>query len=286
MASDKIQTVGIIGAGTMGQGIAQICASSGFNVLLYDVNPGLLKKGTSNIYASLQISVDKNKLTATQKQESLSRIKSCLSLDQIKADLVIEAVVENLEVKREIFKGLENINSADCILATNTSSIPVTQIASSLKNPLRFAGLHFFNPAHIMKLVEVISGVTTSVETIEQLKKFSEKLGKVPVMVKDSPGFVVNRVARHYYVEALKILEENVADIKTIDILLRSSGFKMGAFELMDLIGVDTNFSVTTSMYNAFHQDGKFRPSRIQQQKVEAGHHGQKSGKGFYDYDK
>ena len=286
MAPDKIQTVGIIGAGTMGQGIAQVCAVSSFNVLLFDVDAGLLKKGVSNIEAALQISVDKNKLSAAQKQESLNRIKSCQSLNQIKADLVIEAAVESLEVKREIFKALESNNLNDCILATNTSSIPVTQIASSLKNPHRFAGLHFFNPAHIMKLVEVISGVATSTETIEELKRFSEKLGKIPVLVKDSPGFVVNRVARHYYVEALKILEENVTDIKTIDTLLRSSGFKMGAFELMDLIGVDTNFSVTTSIYNAFHHDAKFRPSRIQQQKVAAGHHGQKSGKGFYDYDK
>jgi 3-hydroxybutyryl-CoA dehydrogenase len=286
MASDKIQTVGIIGAGTMGQGIAQICATSGFNVLVYDVNAELLKKGVSNIEASLQISVDKNKLSATQKQEAINRIKSHQSLDLIKADLIIEAAVEKLEVKKEIFKTLENSNSTDCILTTNTSSIPVTRIASVLKNPTRFAGLHFFNPAHIMKLVEVISGVATSADTHEQLKSFSEKLGKTPISVKDSPGFVVNRVARHYYVEALKILEENVTDIKTIDTLLRSSGFKMGAFELMDLIGVDTNFSVTTSMYNAFHQDAKFRPSRIQQQKVEAGHHGQKSGKGFYDYSK
>ncbi len=286
MALDKIQTVGIIGAGTMGQGIAQICATSGFSILLYDVDQELLLKGISNIGISLQTSVDKNKLSLAQKQEALSKIKPCENLEQIQADLIIEAAIENLEVKREIFKTLEKSNSLDCILTTNTSSIPVTQIASSLKNPERFAGLHFFNPAHIMKLVEVISGVATPSVIIEKLKEFSEKLGKVPIPVKDSPGFVVNRVARHYYVEALKVLEENVADIKTIDVLLKSSGFKMGAFELMDLIGVDTNFSVTTSMYNAFKQDGKFRPSRIQQQKVEAGHHGQKSGKGFYDYNK
>lgn len=286
MDSDKIHTVGIIGAGTMGQGIAQVCAVSGFNVLLFDVDAGLLKKRISNIEASLKISVDKNKLSIAQKQESFNRITPCLDLKQVKADLIIEAVVENLEVKKEIFKTLESSNSTECILATNTSSIPVTKIAAVLKNPNRFAGLHFFNPAHIMKLVEIISGVATSVDTIEQLRAFSGQLGKTPISVKDSPGFVVNRVARHYYVEALKILEENVTDIKTIDTLLRSSGFKMGAFELMDLIGVDTNFSVTTSIYNAFHQDAKFRPSRIQQQKVEAGHHGQKSGKGFYDYSK
>ena len=270
----------------MGQGIAQICATSGYSVLLYDVDAGFIKKGISNIEASLQISVDKNKLPSDQKQESLNRIKSCQNLDQVKADLIIEAAIEKLDVKREIFKALENSNSTDSILATNTSSIPVTQIAAVLKQPNRFAGLHFFNPAHIMKLVEVISGVSTSAETTEQLRIFSKSLGKTPISVKDSPGFVVNRVARHYYVEALKVLEENVSDVKTIDSLLRSSGFKMGAFELMDLIGVDTNFAVTTSMYNAFHQDPKFRPSRIQQQKVEAGHHGQKSGKGFYDYTK
>ena len=270
----------------MGQGIAQVCAVSGFSVLLYDMDQEFLKKSISNINTSLQTSVDKNKLSSTQKQEALHKIKTCENLEQVKGNLIIEAAIENLEVKREIFRALEKNNSPDCILVTNTSSIPVTQIASSLKNPQRFAGLHFFNPAHIMKLVEVISGVATSPAIIEELKKFSEKLDKVPISVKDSPGFVVNRVARHYYVEALKILEENTADIKTIDVLLRSSGFKMGAFELMDLIGVDTNFSVTTSMYHAFHQDAKFRPSRIQQQKVEAGHHGQKSGRGFYDYSK
>jgi 3-hydroxybutyryl-CoA dehydrogenase len=286
MALDKIQTIGIIGAGTMGQGIAQACAVSGFNVLLFDIDQGFLKKGVSNIEISLQTSVDKKKLSPTQKQEALSKIKPCESLELVQVDLIIEAALENLEIKREIFKTLEKSNSSDCILTTNTSSIPITQIATSLKNPERFAGLHFFNPAHIMKLVEVISGAATASVVIEKLKGFSEKLGKIPIPVKDSPGFVVNRVARHYYVEALKLLEENVADIKTIDILLKSAGFKMGAFELMDLIGVDTNFSVTTSMYNAFHQDGKFRPSRIQQQKVEAGHHGQKSGGGFYDYTK
>ncbi len=270
----------------MGQGIAQICATSGFSILLYDVDQELLLKGISNIGISLQTSVDKNKLSLAQKQEALSKIKSCERLEQVKADLIIEAAIESLEIKREIFKALEKNNSSDCILTTNTSSIPVTKIASSLKNPERFAGLHFFNPAYMMKLVEIISGVATSSGIVEKLKDFSEKLNKVAVPVKDSPGFIVNRVARHYYVEALKVLEENVADINTIDVLLKSCGFKMGAFELMDLIGVDTNLSVTTSMYNAFYQDDKFRPSKIQQQKVEAGHHGKKSGRGFYDYTK
>jgi 3-hydroxybutyryl-CoA dehydrogenase len=175
-------------------------------------------------------------------------------------------------------------NNPNSILTTNTSSIPVTQIASGIKNRDRFAGLHFFNPAPAMKLVEVIRGVETSLETVESLKNFSKNLGKTPVVAKDSPGFIVNRVARHYYVEALKMLEENNADIQTIDKLLKASGFKMGSFELMDLIGLDVNFSVTSSMFNAFHQDPKFRPNRIQQQKVDAGHLGFKSGKGFYNY--
>jgi 3-hydroxybutyryl-CoA dehydrogenase len=280
----NLRTIGIVGAGTMGQGIAQVCATSGFSVLLYDINGELIQKGLSLIERSLQASVEKNKLTVIQKQEALSRIKSCEKLEQLKVDLVIEAAIEKLEVKRELFTILEKVNSDECILSSNTSSIPITQIASILKKADRFAGLHFFNPAHIMKLVEVISGVSTSEATINLLKEFSLKLDKTPVLAKDSPGFIVNRVARHYYVEALKILEENAGDVKTIDALMKASGFKMGPFELMDLIGVDTNFSVTSSLYNAFHQDSKFRPSRIQQQKVEAGHLGRKSGKGFYDY--
>jgi 3-hydroxybutyryl-CoA dehydrogenase len=284
MSIGNLRTIGIVGAGTMGQGIAQVCATSGFSVLLYDLNGELIQKGLSLIEGSLQVSVEKNKLTAIQKQEALSKIKSCEKLEQLKVDLVIEAAIEKLEIKREIFTILEKVNSDECILSSNTSSIPITQIASVLKKADRFAGLHFFNPAHIMKLVEVISGVTTSESTINLLKDFSEKLGKTPVLAKDSPGFIVNRVARHYYVEALKILEENAGDVKTIDVLMKASGFKLGPFELMDLIGVDTNFFVTSSMYNAFHQDSKFRPSRIQQQKVEAGHLGRKSGRGFYDY--
>lgn len=284
MSISNLRTVGVVGAGAMGRGIAQVCATSGFSVLLYDINGDLIQKGLSLIEGSLQASVEKNKLTAIQKQEALSRIKSCEKPEHLKADLVVEAAIESLEVKREIFTILEKVNSDECILSSNTSSISITQIASVLKKTDRFAGLHFFNPAPIMKLVEVISGVATSEATINLLKEFSEKLGKTPVLAKDSPGFIVNRVARHYYVEALKILEENAGDVKTIDALMKASGFKMGPFELMDLIGVDTNFSVTSSLYKAFHQDSKFRPSRIQQQKVEAGHLGRKSGKGFYDY--
>jgi 3-hydroxybutyryl-CoA dehydrogenase len=282
--ANRIQKVGIVGAGVMGQGIAQVCAVSGYEVLLYDLNAELISNGIAAIEKSLQISVDKNKITKEQKQNALQRIKSCTVLPQLKADLIIEAAVESLEIKREIFKALEDANSDICLLVTNTSSISITKIASVLERPQQFAGLHFFNPAHIMKLVEVVEGVDTSSDTVAALKIFSESLGKTPVLTKDSPGFIVNRVARHYYVEALKLAEENAAELKTIDALMKSSGFKMGPFELMDLIGLDTNFAVTNSVYNGFHQDPKFRPSRIQQQKVEAGHLGKKTGKGFYDY--
>lgn len=283
MHVENIKTVGIAGAGTMGQGIAQLCATSGFDVLMFDAKPDVIQKGISAIEISLQKSVDKNKISSEVKARSLTRIKRCENIHELKADLIIEAAIEKLDVKRELFQAIEK-NNTGSILTTNTSSISVTQIASGLKHRGGFAGLHFFNPAPIMKLVEVIQGVDTSVETLETLKAFAKKLGKTPVAAKDSAGFIVNRVARHYYVEALKMLEENNSDIQTIDKLLRSSGFKMGAFELMDVIGNDINFAVTSSMFNAFHQDPKFRPSRIQQQKVDAGHLGVKSGKGFYNY--
>ena len=270
----------------MGQGIAQVCVVAGFDVLLYDVQSEFILKGISLIEKSLSTAVERGKIQSAEKERALARIKAQPDLQQLKADLIIEAAIENLDVKKKLFTTLEEINSQHCILTTNTSSIPVTQIAAALKHPERFAGLHFFNPAPIMKLVEIISGAGTNNATVELLKQFSEKLGKTAVLAKDSPGFIVNRVARHYYVEALRLLEENVSDINTIDSLMKSAGFKMGPFELMDLIGVDTNFSVTTSIYHAFHQEPKFRPSRIQQQKVDAGHHGRKSGKGFYDYTK
>jgi 3-hydroxybutyryl-CoA dehydrogenase len=284
MGITSIKSVGIAGAGTMGQGIAQVCAYSGYEVWLYDINEELIRKGINQIDRSLQSQMEKGKISSENKSTILNRIKPQPSLQSLRADLIIEAVVEKLDIKKELFSILEKVNQETSILTTNTSSIPVTQIASVLNNPSRFAGLHFFNPAPVMKLVEVIRGAATTPETIAVLKQFSESLGKICVEAKDSPGFIVNRVARHYYVEALKLVEENVADIQTIDQLMRSCGFKLGPFELIDLIGVDTNFSVTTSIYNAFHQDPKFRPSRIQQQKVDAGHHGRKSGKGFYDY--
>jgi 3-hydroxybutyryl-CoA dehydrogenase len=279
-----IRSVAVIGAGTMGQGIAQLCAVAGFKVLLYDVQPELISNGINAIRKSLDTAVEKGKVSAEQRAAALANVIAVSDFKALQVELAIEAVIEKLEVKQKLFSELEKINSKDCILASNTSSIPITQIASVLKHQNRLAGLHFFNPAPVMKLVEVVQGACTDAAVVDKLVNFANFLGKKSVTVKDSPGFIVNRVARHFYVESLKLVEEGVADIATVDQLMRSAGFRMGPFELMDLIGVDTNFSVTTSIYQAFHQDPKFRPSRIQQQKVDAGHWGRKSGKGFYDY--
>jgi 3-hydroxybutyryl-CoA dehydrogenase len=202
----------------------------------------------------------------------------------LKADLIIEAAVENLAIKQNLFAELEKLNGPSAILATNTSSISVSAIAAHLQDRSRCIGLHFFNPADRMKLVEIISGKDTNPAMIQVVKDFCVRIGKIAVLAKDSPGFIVNRVARHFYVESLKVLEDKVADVAGIDSLLRSSGFKMGPFELMDLIGVDTNLAVTTSVYEGFNRNPKFKPSRTQQQLVEAGHYGRKSGKGFYEY--
>ncbi len=281
---EKIKTVGVIGAGTMGLGIAQIAAMAGYPTILFDANANAVEQALKIIEKNLDKGIEKGKLDLATKERTLKNISKASELSQVKGNLVIEAIIEKLEVKQQLFAQLEGINSANTILATNTSSISITQIAAKLKRPENVVGLHFFNPAHIMKLVEVISGAATSSKVVEQVTLFAKIIGKTPVMAADSPGFIVNRVARHFYVESLKTLEEGVSTVKGIDRLMEASGFKMGPFKLMDLIGVDTNFSVTTSMFNAFYQDSKFRPSRIQQQKVDAGHWGQKSGKGFYHY--
>jgi 3-hydroxybutyryl-CoA dehydrogenase len=281
---EDIQKIAVIGAGTMGSGIAQLCAAAGYETKVFDVREDALKASMQIIRKNMEGAIQRGKLTEAQRDAVMTRLSITDYIRDIKADLIIEAVVERLDIKKDIFKKLADINNPETILATNTSSIPVTQIAYGLPQPERVVGMHFFNPAHIMKLVEVISGASTDPQVAQTVKQLAEKLGKKAVMAADSPGFIVNRVARHFYVEGLKILEEKVADAETIDALMENAGFKMGPFKLMDLIGVDTNFDVTTSIYNQFQQDGKFRPSRIQKQKVDAGFHGRKSGKGFYDY--
>ncbi|MCE2739992.1 MAG: 3-hydroxyacyl-CoA dehydrogenase NAD-binding domain-containing protein [Sphingobacteriales bacterium] len=280
----NIRTIAIAGAGTMGSGIAQVTATAGYKTILFDIEPKMLQQAETNIKKSLAFLSSKGKISAAEEETILTNITYTNQLSDLKADLIIEAILEKLEIKHQFFQQVAELNGSNCILASNTSSIPITQIAAKVPNPERFLGIHFFNPAPIMKLVEIISGVQTDPTIATSCKKLIEDMGKTCVMAKDAPGFIVNRVARHYYVEGLKTLEENVADFETIDALMESSGFKMGPFKLMDLIGVDTNFSVTSSMYQLFHQDAKFRPSRIQQQLVDAGFHGKKTKRGFYVY--
>jgi 3-hydroxybutyryl-CoA dehydrogenase len=269
----------------MGAGIAQVAARAGFETILFDINKEVLNGAKKQLEKALSNLESKGKISAEEKSSILGRIRFTHHIEELRAALVIEAIIERLEPKQELFTRLAEINGPESILASNTSSIPITQIARGIPNPKRVLGIHFFNPAPVMKLVELIAGVQTSDEVLIKCKELIGKMGKTCVLAKDSPGFIVNRVARHYYVESLKLLEENACSFQSIDELLESSGFKMGAFRLMDLIGVDTNFSVTSSMYEQFHQDAKFRPSRIQQQKVVAGLHGRKSGKGFYEYE-
>lgn len=281
----NISTIAIAGAGTMGAGIAQVCAGADFKVLLFDINAEMLTKAEHGIRTSLHKLVELGKTTTAKAEETISRIVFVNDIQQVKADLIIEAIIEKTGPKVDLFTQLMAINGEYTIYATNTSSIPITQIAAHLPYPKQVIGIHFFNPAQIMKLVEIIKGAKTDESLIETVKTFIVKLGKSPVIAADSPGFIVNRVARLYYVEALKIMEESVTDFKSIDRLMEASGFKMGPFRLMDLIGIDTNYSVTESQYLLFNQEPRFRPSRIQKQKVDAGLHGKKTGEGFYSYE-
>jgi len=280
----EIKTIAIAGAGTMGAGIAQVFAQAGFKVTLFDINEQTLDKAKSLIITQLEAAVSKGKVSEIEKNNALAKLTLSTTASDLIADLIIEAIVEKLDVKKTLFSQLAEQNSTTTILASNTSSLPITQLANGVSQPNRVVGLHFFNPAHLMKLVEIIAGAETDDQTISAMKSLVEKIGKKPVVCKDSPGFIVNRVARHYYVESLKVAEENIAPIETIDKLMESAGFKMGPFKLMDTIGNEINFAVTSSLFDSFHQDAKFRPSRLQQQKVDAGHLGKKTGKGFYNY--
>lgn len=280
----EIKTIAVVGAGTMGSGIAQVCALAGYRTLLHDMQPTMLERARTQIESNLQKAVDRNLITTAQKAAAWANLHITDRFSELVADLCIEAIIERKEEKVELFRQLEQLNGPETIMATNTSSIPVTSIAAGVRRPQQVVGMHFFNPAHIMKLVEVISGEATLPAISEAIYQLSLKLGKQPVHAKDAPGFIVNRVARHFYVESLLACEEQIADFEVIDQLMEARGFKMGPFRLMDLIGVDTNFSVTSSMYASFHYDPKFRPSRIQEQKVNAGFHGRKSGRGFYEY--
>lgn len=268
----------------MGAGIAQVAAQSGFAVLLFDVSEEAAKKGMTIIDGNLQFAVDKKKISAEEKKTILSGIKKTTRITDLKCDVIIEAIVEKIEVKQQLFQKLASVNDEDCIFASNTSSIPITELAKAIPHPERVAGMHFFNPAHLMKLVEVVSGKLTSKKFADCIFQLALRFGKIPVRAKDSPGFIVNRIGKLFHTESIKILEEKIADAETIDALLENAGFKMGPFRLIDLIGVDANLNVTKSLYELFGHNPKFRPSELQQKMVKEGLLGKKSGRGFYQY--
>ncbi|WP_304343974.1 3-hydroxyacyl-CoA dehydrogenase NAD-binding domain-containing protein [Chryseobacterium koreense] len=278
--------IGIIGSGTMGIGIAQVAATSGSEVFLYDANSEQTEKALLNLNKTLNKLVEKQKISSEKSQDIFIKIKPCTELQDFAAcDLVIEAIIENKEIKTKVFQSLEEIVSDQCIISSNTSSISITSLSSELKNPERFIGIHFFNPAPLMPLVEVIPGLLTEKTLARKIYSLMESWGKVPVIAKDVPGFIVNRIARPFYGEALRIAEENIATPEQIDDAMRTLGnFRMGPFELMDLIGIDVNFSVTKTVYADYFYDPKYKPSLLQQRMAEAKLLGRKTGKGFFDY--
>jgi 3-hydroxybutyryl-CoA dehydrogenase len=278
--------IGVIGAGTMGSGIAQVAAAAGHHVKIFDTQPGAISHALESVKASLRRGVARGKLSEEEALATTNRIVPMRELGELAgASLVIEAIVEDFEAKREVFRQLEKAVPADCILATNTSSLSVTELAGTLSKPGRFIGMHFFNPAPLMELTEIVSGLATDPETIAIVEATAKAWNKIPVHAKSTPGFIVNRVARPFYAEALRLLSERAADPATLDELVRESGgFRMGPFELMDFIGNDINFAVTQSVFRATFFDSRFTPSLIQQELVQAGFLGRKSGRGFYRY--
>ncbi len=278
--------IGILGAGTMGSGIAQVAAQNGHETILVDMNQEMLNKAEDSLDKVLSRLVEKDKISADDKINIQGRITYTKDLEDFRqCGLVIEAIVEKLEVKHQVFSKMESIVSKDCILASNTSSLSIASIGSALKNSERIVGIHFFNPAPLMPLVEIIPGVQTSNNVLLSAKKIIDSWGKTTVVCKDTPGFIVNRVARPFYGEALRIYEEGIADFATIDwAMTELGGFRMGPFTLMDYIGNDVNYAVTESVFSAFYFDPRFKPSFTQRRYSEAGFYGRKSGRGFYNY--
>lgn len=282
--TQSINSICVIGAGTMGSGIALASAQSGFYTLLFDINDEVLEKAKLSIQKNLQFLVDKQKISAGEKENVLNRIQFITDTNDCLADVIIEAIVEKPEAKVAIFNQLAEVNHAEVIFASNTSSLSVSEIQARVMHPQRVVGMHFFNPAHIMKLVEVVKGEQTSDAVAKTIYDLCLQMNKTPVMCKDAPGFIVNRVARHYYLEAMKLVETGVAGIENVDDIMEATGFKMGPFRLMDLIGNDINLSVSQSLYEASGFAERFKPSPLQQQKVADGELGKKTGKGYYSY--
>ena len=283
---DKNTKIGIVGSGAMGSGIAQVAAMAGHEVCLYDNNPKALRRAQGQLQYYMDRLATKGKITEEEAGQIKDRIHYEYSRYAMpKCGLLIEAVVEDLDVKRTLFEEFEDLVDGHCILATNTSSLSVTSIAAACKEPGRVLGMHFFNPAPLMKLVEVIPAVQTEDGLAESAVQLLRSWGKIPVVAKDTPGFIVNRVARPFYGEAIRLLEEGIADVATIDwAMTELGGFPMGPFELMDYIGHDVNFAVTESVFRSFYYDPRYKPSFTQKRLVEAGYLGKKSGRGFYDW--
>jgi 3-hydroxybutyryl-CoA dehydrogenase len=274
----------ICGAGTMGRGIAQVAAQCGCSTLVYDISGPLIERGQTKLNQDLQTLVGKGRMSPADCAAIKARVSFTTNIRGCVADIIIEAVVENLEVKKSLFHQLSEINSDRAIFATNTSSLSVTEIARTVRVPARVIGLHFFNPAPVMKLVEIVRTGFTSEETARAAIELAGLMGKTPVLCEDSPGFIVNRVARPYYLESLRLIEEGISDFGMIDALMESSGFKMGPFKLMDLIGNDINYAVSCFVYEALKKPTRLMPSAIQQQRVEKNELGKKTGKGYYLY--
>jgi 3-hydroxybutyryl-CoA dehydrogenase len=280
------KVVGVIGAGSMGSGIAQVAATAALDVFVFDTNEGVLDKAKKNLSATFEKLVDKNKLTSDDSEKIQSRIVWTNELSLLKdCTLVIEAIIENLAIKQTVFKELSNILCDDAIVASNTSSLSITALANSYKHPSQFLGLHFFNPAPLMPLVEVIPGLQSNVDIVSSCYQLMSSWKKIPVIAKDTPGFIVNRVARPFYGEALRIVEEQIATIEEVDTIMKTKGgFKMGPFELMDLIGNDINYTVTETVWTQTYYDPRYKPSQIQKKMVESGRLGRKTGQGYYSY--
>ena len=279
--------IGIIGSGTMGSGIAQVAATSGCKVKLYDTNQAALDKAKASLEKILARLIEKGRIDSDEKNRIQSNISYVDNLKDLSdSNLTIEAIIENLDIKKKVFSELETYVSDDCIIASNTSSLSIASIAASLKKPERCVGIHFFNPAPLMKLVEVIPAIQTSKKVLKKSIQTISDWKKVVAVAKDTPGFIVNRVARPFYGEALRIYEEGIADFETIDKVMKEvGGFRMGPFELMDFIGNDVNYTVTETVFTAFYFDPRYKPAFTQKRFAEAGYLGRKSGKGYYDYD-
>jgi len=281
-----IKTICVCGAGTMGSGIAQVAAQSGFSTILFDVNGEMLEKSRTNIQKNIHVQISRNKLSAVESSAILSSLIFTNNIKDCSADIIIEAIVEKLDAKVELFNHLAVTNNPETIFATNTSSLSITDIAGGITYSTQVVGMHFFNPAPVMKLVEVVKGRQTSVEVVKEVYELAKQLGKTPVLCKDAPGFIVNRVARPYYLEALRLIELGVTDIETIDKVLEAAGFRMGPFKLMDMIGMDVNYNVSSIVWKALGKPDRLTTSPIQKAKLDAGELGRKTGKGFYDYSK